>query len=133
MSLTIELPPEIELALRAAASREGVPPEELVARAVAERFAIGRNGETSDEGPLVEAIREELPTAFWDRYCPLRDRAISGVLTEAERTELSPLIDQMEMFNARRITLLAELARLRRTDISTLMAQLQVGPVQIPA
>lgn len=86
-----------------------------------------------DDDILLGILHEELPRAFWRRFRALRERLDREGDSEAARQALLPLIDQMETFNARRMAALAELARRRQLDPVTLMSELKVAPLQIPA
>ena len=84
----------------------------------------------SQETELLARINEGLPTRVADRYQVLIGKRRAGSLTSEEYAELLRLTDEVEGLDAERIKHLAELARLRKTSLSSLMTELGI---QTPA
>ena len=125
MTLKLELPPNQEAALREAAAKEGLTPEAFLLRAAEEwmrRPEVPRVA--GDEAALLSEIGAGLPPVTWGRYHALIRRRQDEVLTPDEQVELIRLSDEVEAWNARRLSLLIELARLRGTSLPAVMDQL---------
>lgn len=128
MSLNLQLPPDLQAEIRQAAGQEGVDPEAFVVAAIKER--VRRTGDAdrvSTESRLLEQISAGLPPAIWQRYHELTAKRRDETLTDEEYPELLRLTDEVELWNARRLELLLELARLRGVPLRTLMEQMGLG------
>jgi hypothetical protein len=77
---------------------------------------------------LLERINEALPETTWERYDALKKQRDSETLTDAEHDELIRLVNLVEIWNARRMEAVAELARLRGVRFPDLVKQLGLGP-----
>ena len=142
MPVTIELSPELESRLRHEAARLGLQPEAYIAKAL-EQYVRGDgaggdaprpptaqpgpNGLSAEEADLLQRINLGLPADFWAGYRHLLRRRDEGVLTPEEQTSLVAMSDKVEEANARRMTHLAKLARLRGVTLEALMRTLGVG------
>ena len=151
MPVTIELTPELEARLRREAARLGLPPEAYVARALEQHLGAGNpvggngsNGPATDtaaaspggsnvhglsavEADLLQRINLGLPPDFWSAYRALLRRRDEGTLTPEEQASLVEMSDRVEEANARRMTALATLAKLRGIGLETLMRDLGVS------
>jgi len=78
------------------------------------------------ESELLARINEGLPTRMADRYQELIGKRRAASLTSEEYAELLSLTDEVEGLDAERIKYLAELARLRKTSLTNLMAELGI-------
>jgi hypothetical protein len=134
MAITVTLEPEVEEWLRAEADREGTTPEALIARATAAQWAVARRAPrlSANETELLSRINDGFPASFWERFRPLRARMEAKALNEDERQEFIRLNARIEAKNTERIRLLGELARLRGVSLPQIMAQLDIGPIQVP-
>ena len=84
----------------------------------------------SAETKLLKQIEELVVSAESKARCAeLTQQQQTEPLTITEEQELAALIDQMETTNAQRLALLVMLARLRDTDLDTLIAQLELSPL----
>lgn len=81
---------------------------------------------SSRETELLAEINQGLPARLADRYRALIERRRTGTLTSGEHAELLRLTDEVEGLEAERIKHLSELARLRRTSLAALMAELGI-------
>src|SRR5713101_4476111 len=89
MTLTLEITPELEQALRASAERAGLPPDRYVLDVLKEQLSpanAGPAGLPRAEAELLERINEGLPEGTWTRYEALKKKRDSETLTEAEHT-----------------------------------------------
>lgn len=131
MSLTLQLPPELEAEIRKAAAREGVPPETYAVTAL--EACVRSESETGPgdtESRLLEQINTGLPPATWQRYHQLCARRRDDALSVEEYSELLRLTEEVELWNARRLDLLSQLARLRGVPLRALVEQM--GLAQAP-
>jgi hypothetical protein len=80
------------------------------------------------EAELLQKINRSLSQIQWERYDQLVGKRQAETLTPEELDELMALSDQIETANVRRIKYLAELARLRNTTVSALIAELGIKP-----
>lgn len=133
MTLTLEIGPELEAALRATAERLGLAPDRYVLDLLRERLIPtngGPAGLTAAEAALLERINEGLPEGLWARYEALKEERDAETLTEAEHAELIRLVNEVEIWNARRLEAVAELAKLRGVRFADLVKQLGLGTPQ---
>ena len=131
MTLTVELPPELEANLRSAAARDGVEPELYVVRALQDHLARDQTAPSSPPGDdvhLLEKINEGLPLETWRRYHELKGKRDAATLTPSEHEELIALSDAIEGWNVRRLEFVAELACLRGIRFADLVNQLGISP-----
>jgi hypothetical protein len=129
MSLTLELTPELKERLREAAARKGVAPESYAISALEERVRSERPpGLTARESRLLADISAGLPTATWQRYRELCAVRRDDRISDEEYGELLRLTEEVEVWNARRVELLSELARLRKVPLRELVAQMGLAP-----
>ena len=130
MSLTLELPAEVERELRAEAARRGVEPQRVVVDALEQRAAdrpptLPRV--TGDGAKLLKRINLGFSEEWWSGYAVLKEMGAAGTLAAEERAQLIRMSDELENANARRFAALIELARLRGTTLSELMCNLGLG------
>jgi hypothetical protein len=153
MTVTLEIGPELEELLRARASREGLPLDRYIVNVLLERLNgdwvgrgdLERSGSIPSQDPenaaartrstlphaeaeLLERINEGLPEPTWERYYDLKAKRDAETLTAEEHRELIALVNEIETWNARRLELVGELARLRGVSLSNLVEQLGLYP-----
>lgn len=130
MTLTLEIGAELERALRAMAAGAGLPPDRYVLDLLQERLTSPNGGPQSlppAEAVLLERINEGLPLATWERYHALKEKRHAETFTPEEHAELIRLVNEVEIWNARRLKWVAELAKLRGTPFPELVKQLGLG------
>lgn len=130
MTLTLEIHPELEKTIRARAASAGLPPDRYVLELLQERLAPingGPPGLPQAEAMLLERINEGLPPETWERYHTLKGRRHAESFTAEERAELIRLVNEVEIWNARRLKWVAELAKLRGVPFPELVQQLGLG------
>jgi hypothetical protein len=76
---------------------------------------------------LLQRIGEVLPQATWAGYDALKEDRDAGKLTDAEHAELIRLVNVVEIWNARRLETVAELATLRGVRFLDLVHELGLG------
>jgi hypothetical protein len=132
MTLTIDLPPELEGRIREEAARAGLDTGTFIRNTLEERVHHAANTAAAPahlprtEADLLQKINEGLPPEMWQRYHELVARRRAETLTPEEQAELIALSDRVEAANTRRIEHLIELARLREISLEALMDQLGI-------
>ena len=131
MTMTIDLPLELETELRDEAAKEGLAPDRFVLDTLEERLRRKRAGQgvshlSKAESELMQRINQGLPVETWQRYHALRAKCQAETLTPEEHQELMLLSDQVEMDYAQRLGLVLELAHLRGTSLETQMKTLGI-------
>ena len=130
MTLTLEISPELEEALCRTAERAGLPPDQYALDAIEGRLARDRDLPPHlphAEAKLLQRINEGLPEATWARYHALKQKRDAETLTPEEHAELIRLVNEVEIWNARRLEAVAELAKLRGVRFPDLVKQLGLG------
>lgn len=130
--VTIDLPPELETKVRDAAAQAGLDTTAYIVNALEDRLRQPLSLVSAIQLPLAEAdllqrINQGLPPEIWQRYNELVDKRRAETLTAEERAALIALSDHIEQANAQRIAYLVELARLRQTNLETLMGELGIS------
>jgi hypothetical protein len=130
MTITVEIPPELERQLRQEAASVGLAPEAYIVEAVQERLAQARPRRrhaprlSPEEARLLSKINLGISPSEWERYHELIARRKGEALTPDEQMELIALSERLEEINAQRIGYLAELARVRNTSLEALIREL---------
>jgi hypothetical protein len=138
MSITLELPQDIQKDLEQAAKQAGLTPDAYVLATLREQLpkssALGQTQGRSQsqlskrEAELLQSINQSLSQIQWQRYHELLAKRQAEQIIEEERLELVSLSNQLEEANAKRIGYLAELAQLRHTSLDKLMSELGLTP-----
>jgi hypothetical protein len=127
MSLTIELPYDLESQLREQAKRKGKALNQYITGLIQERVNLPKPESASlsaDETLLFQIINKGFSDEFWLKFHSLDKKRQQIKLTETERAELIAMSEEMENVHLDRLKALIELAAIRQTDIDTLMAEL---------
>lgn len=128
MSMTFQLVPELETQVRDAAKRDGIGPNDYVAK-VLERHLHKQSVTVSEpEAELLAQINLGLSGQDWRRYYQLREKLEDETLQGDEQPELIRITDRIEMANAKRIEALIKLAALRRTTLDALLDEFGLRP-----
>lgn len=132
MTMTIDLPPELETSLHNEAAKEGLAADRFVIDTLRERLSQNHIKQdmprlSKAESELMQRINEGLPVETWRQYHALIAKREAGTLTADEQQVLVGLIDQVELAHARRLGSLLELAHLRGTTLDTLMDALGIA------
>lgn len=133
MTLTIDLPPELETQLREEAARAGLDVEGFVRNTLEERLRQrgSRAGAlpphlSPREAEMLQQINQGLPSEVWQQYHELIAKRRAETLTPEEQASLIALSDQIEEENARRMEHLVELARLWQTPLEASIDKLGI-------
>lgn len=86
----------------------------------------GANTELENELLARIRINSRLPEAAQRRYNRLRRKRQDETITQAELSDLRILNSRLEWMSGERLEALIELARLRHTDVQTLMRELGI-------
>lgn len=129
MSITIEIPRELQEKLETVARQQGKDVNSLIIEYLKERVAPGESiDQSSREMELLEKVHLGIATEDWERYHELIGKRDEENLSEAEHQELLQLVNQVELANAERMKYLIELSILREEPLETLMEKLGVAP-----
>jgi hypothetical protein len=77
---------------------------------------------------LLQQINQGLPPPTWERYHALKQKRDARTLAPDEHAELLAMTNQVELWNARRVELVATLARLRQVPLRAMMDELGLIP-----
>jgi hypothetical protein len=129
MTLIIQMPPDLESRLRAEAGRAGLNESQFVLATLEERLKKAKPGMvlSTEETALLSKINEGLPQTNWRRFHELNDKRQADALTTPEHAELLDLIGQVELYGAKRLGYLNQLAKLRSVTLDEVMAQLGIS------
>ena len=125
---TVQLEAELttEQLLKAAAQLDAAALDQFVAHLMALRARRQAPYLSSAEAGLLLRINRGLPEDLRLRYNELIARRKAAALTPQEQNELLTLTDQVEKQEADRAEALANLARLRKVSLPTLMNDLGI-------
>lgn len=131
MTMTINLPLELETKLQDEAAKTGLAPDRFVLDVLEERLHRSHGKQdvphlSSAESELMQRINQGLPEETWLRYHALRAKCQAETLMPEEHQELILLSDQVEMDYAQRLGLVLELAHLRGTTLEAQMKTLGI-------
>ena len=79
-----------------------------------------------EESALLVRVNQGLPHDLRTRLSALRSKRENDSISDAEYTELTELSDKAESLHAERVAALAELAKLRGVNLSSLMDSLGI-------
>ncbi len=129
-AVTLEITSDLESRLRREAAREGLDTQGYILHTLRERLSGARRATVpklaAGEAALLQKINRGLPAETWRHYGELKEKRRAETLTLEEQAELIALSDQIEGMNVRRMESVIELARLRRTSVDALMADLGI-------
>ncbi len=127
MSITLDLKPGLEAALRDQAEREGVDLGTLAIRALEQTFKVETStAGASREDELLLSISKGTDEAIWNRYHALSAKRDAETLTPGEHQELITLSQSIEAADVARLGYMAELAKLRGISLRELRAQVGI-------
>ena len=100
--------------------------EQFVSQVIALQAQRKAHSLPQAEAELLLKINQGVPPDVQKRYAELMAKRRAVTLTPDEHSELLRLTDQVEQHKARRVEYLTELARLRKTSLAALMAELGI-------
>ncbi len=127
MTLNINIARDLEMGLRAAAGREGLPLDNYVLQVIEGHLRAVDDPTGDNETALLQQVNLGLSDEAWHRLRALSAKRQAESLSQDEQAELIQLSDAMEQANARRIAALAKLAEMRGTTLDALMADLELA------
>lgn len=134
MTITLELPPELEKNIKEAAAKAGSQPADFVLEAVQEHLskAVGVSSPhlSKQESELLLAVNQSFNHVSWQRYFELIDKRDAEAITPDELGELIEITNGIEEANSKRLQYLIELAQLRNTSLDNLMDELDLRLTQ---
>lgn len=131
MSISIQLPPELEEKLRKSAEKAGLDVNRYVVEILEGQLTPQVSREVGLEeraSELLEKISLGIPVGIWKRYNYLKDLRDREQLDPEEHAELIRISDQIEEANAERMQYLVELASIKEVSINDLMSSLGIKP-----
>lgn len=117
-----------EQLVRAAAQLPPVEWERFLSRVCALRPPHAERVLSHEESALLVKINQGVPMETQRRYDALIAKRRANALKPEEYEELLRLTDEIEQFDATRLTYLVELARLRNMPLPVLMNELGIAP-----
>ena len=129
MTVTIQMTPDLESRLRDEAGRAGLNESQFVLATLEERLQKAKPGTvlSQQETALLSQINVGLPQATWRRFHELNGKRQAETLATPEHAELLDLINQVELYGAKRLGYLNQLAKLRGVTLDEVMAQLGIN------
>ena len=131
MSIVVQVNPSVEHRLREKAVKKGVGINQFISQFLENTFGYDTAKPASvseQEAKLLQQVNLDIPSEKWALYLNLKQKRQKKTLSTSEHHELLNLINAVESANARRISVLAELAQLRNVSIRVLMEQLGLTP-----
>lgn len=129
MTVTIDLPPDVERRVKQAADLEGVDVPTFMREATLSRLPPSGPPQLLSDTDLLECINNGFPETFWDRFRELVALSHAGALTPEEHKELIAHTERTENRDAERLTYLTELSKRRGVSVQALVAELGLRPV----
>jgi hypothetical protein len=132
-TLTLELDSQTAQHLHLLQAQEGETAEQVATRILAHSLGTtpAFSSRAAKEIALLAAIRQELPTATWNRYRTLLRKLRKGALTAPEHEEWLTLRNRIEADHLARMERLIELSQLWNRPLKEVMAQLGVTPKRV--
>jgi hypothetical protein len=124
VSLTLNLNPAEEQALRTAAEQSGRNPEGVIRDVLREGVPGFSSGDRSREEELLLKLSKGLPDETWRRFDELRLKLEAEQASDTERDEFLDLNRKVEGWNVERLRLVDQIAQLRGIPFETALAQL---------
>ena len=131
MSIVIQINPSLETQLRAKASTKGMALNQFISQFLEHTFdnkSTTQPTVSEREATLLQQVNLDIPPEKWEFYLKLKEKRQKETITETERNQLINLSNDVEMANAKRIGVLAELSQIRNVPIRVLMEQLGLTP-----
>ena len=127
MSIQIQINPSLESRLREKANNKGMALNQFISQFLENTFPNTSTLQptvSEREAALLQQINLDIPAENWELYLNLKEKRQNNTLSPKEKERLIGLTEEIEKANAKRITVLAELAQLRNVSIRILMEQL---------
>ncbi len=102
--------------------------EKLLSRVVSYRPLYEEHRLNENESDLLRKINQGVPDVLQKRYNELIAKRNDKTLMDEEYNELLQLTDKVELFDAKRLKYLTELASIRNKPLGLLMDELAIKP-----
>ena len=129
MSITIQLPTELEKRLKEIAAERGEEVEDLIADLLKEKLLPIPNRMQRKEAELLLKINLGISEEEWNHFYQLLEKRDMEIMTPQEHRELIDLTEKIEKANTRRMQYLTELALLKNISLDQLMNDLGIEPI----
>lgn len=129
--ITLNLPPELEAQLVAAATKQGVELSRYVADALQgllQQQTASTNNLPGTEAELLEQINLGISSEEWAEYHTLIEKRQAEALKPGEHARLIETSDRIEALNVQRMQALIKLAELRGDSLQVTMESLGINP-----
>ena len=133
MSIVIQINPSLENRLREKAVKHGVGINQFISQFLENSFGRETPSQpsvTQREATLLQQVNLDIAPENWAIYLNLKEKRQKETITDNELKQLIELTNDIELANARRITVLAELAQIRNVPLRVLMEQLGLAAHQ---
>ncbi|MBE7381038.1 MAG: hypothetical protein F6J95_006475 [Leptolyngbya sp. SIO1E4] len=130
--ITLNLSPELEAQLIAAAAKQGVEPGRYVVEALQGRLQqqpTDADRLSQIEADLLQQINLGISSEDWGVYHMLLEKRQAETLTPEEHTRLLAMSDRIEALNVERMQALIRLSQLRGDSLQVVMEALGINPV----
>lgn len=127
MSIQIQINPSLETRLREKASNKGMALNQFISQFLENTFPNTPTPQptvSEREAQLLQQVNLDIPSENWGLYVNLKEKHKKEGLTEQEQEQFLSLIEEIEIANAKRVGVLAELSQMRHVPIRVLMEQL---------
>ena len=131
MSIVIQINPSLETRLREKAVTKGMGLNQFISQFLEHTFPDKSPLQpvvSEREATLLQQIDLDISIEKWEQYVSLKDKRQNKTLSEIDRNELIELTNDIELANAKRISVLAELAQIRNQPIRIVMEELGLTP-----
>lgn len=126
--MTLEIPDALEEDLRRVAAARGLQPAEVSLAAINAAISESSAALPSTEPELLSEISRGFPAEWWGRYKELIRLRQTESINASDLEELVGRTDELEELAVRRTECLGALARLRQTNVESLMQELDLKP-----
>jgi hypothetical protein len=127
MSIVVQVNSNLENRLRENASKQGLNVGTYIGQFLEHIFPEKSPSVptvSGREATLLQQVNLDFAPEKWTLYLKLKEKRQKGKLTKLQQEQLIKLTEEIEMANAKRIKVLAELAQIRNIPIRVLMEQL---------
>ncbi len=129
MTITLELPEDLERQLRTEAARNGISLDKQIVQSLSDNESIP-DANASTEAQLRNKIMRWIPAHQHETYLALVAKRRSGHITASEYEELLLLTDVVETAHAVRMRHLIQLADLRHISLENLLREMGITPAK---
>jgi hypothetical protein len=130
MSILIQVKPSIEDRLREMAFKKGLKIDQFISQFLEKSFSDApplQPSVSAREAALLQQVNLDIAPETWQLYAVFKKKFQENQLTDEELTQFRDIAEQVEMANANRIEVLAELAQIRNVSLREVMAQLGIS------